>query len=66
MHQLPKPPAGCRIETEFEVYVGDECVAITSGPAEEAERDAWHYVNAYSDAPEVRIYKVTKYIEPIG
>ena len=45
-------------EVEYEVWLGDECVAITCGPG--AYADARNYARAYAQDGDVRIFYIAK------
>lgn len=45
---------------EFEVWQGDEMCASTSGPRDEALRDAMHYATQYGQDGPVRVFEVTR------
>ena len=52
---------------EFEVWQGDEMCASTSGPRDEALRDAMHYATQYGQDGPVRVFEVTrKLVTPNG
>jgi hypothetical protein len=45
---------------EFEVLQDDMIVASSSGPREDALREALHYANQYAQYGSVSIYEVTR------
>lgn len=49
------PPMPEAKSTEYEIFCGDECVAVT-----DTYEDARHYAMVYSQDGEVRIYEVQK------
>jgi hypothetical protein len=61
---IPRTMPTTRTEIEYEIHCDGECVAMTFG--EKAEEEAWHYANLYAQDGEVKVYHVTKIIEPIG
>ena len=46
--------------SEFEVWQDDEVVARTSGPRDEALRDALHYIAQYRQDGAVELVEVTR------
>ncbi len=45
---------------EFEVWQGDEVVASTRGPRDDALREAMHYAAQYEQDGPVRVFEVTR------
>ena len=45
---------------EFEVWQGDEMVASTSGPRDDAMREAMNYAAQYEQDGPVRVFEVTR------
>lgn len=50
--------------SEFEVWQNDEMVASTSGPRDEARREAMNYAKQYAEDGPVQIFEVTRTLVP--